>query len=385
MARTNFKHQIHDEEHNHLLLYIIRLVRSGLTAKQVIHLLVILGLTISVPQLIGCSEGSGSRTDRSDAGKNQGVPVECLIVRAQPLDNTIYTTGTLMANEEVELRAEISGRVAGVYFEEGRRVRKGDLLLKINDRELKAQLKRKEVEENQASDEEGRKRRLLESQSISQEDYDRALNALRIIQADKEAIESRLAETEIRAPFDGIIGLRYISDGGYVTPSHLIASLQDVNTMKVEFSASEKHVGQLRNGTEVTVRVGESTTGYRGTVYAVESKIDSGTRTIKARARIPNADGPLIPGSFAKVEITLERFPDAIVVPSGAVIPDLSGESVYLCRDGKAKFVSVKTGIRTEHGTQIIQGLAVNDTLIIAGLLQLTDGKPVQIKAVQSN
>jgi membrane fusion protein (multidrug efflux system) len=373
------------EELMRLLLYIMRLIQPGVKAWQVFRLILIPAMAVSLFQLIGCSEGSGNRTNDSGAGKNPGIPVECLLIRTQTLDNSIYTTGTLLANEEVELRAEISGRVAGVYFEEGKKVRKGDLLLKINDRELRAQLKRKEVEEKQASDEEGRKRKLIDNQSISQEEYDKALNTLRMIQADKEAIESRLAETEIRAPFDGIIGLRYISDGGYVTPSVLIASMQDVNTMKVEFSASEKHVGQIGNGTEVMVRVGELTNSYRGTVYAVESKIDAGTRTIKARARIPNADGPLIPGSFAKVEITLERIPDAIVVPSGAVIPDISGESVYLCRGGKAKLVSVKTGIRTESGTQITQGLAANDTLIVSGLLQLTDGKSVQIKALPSD
>ena len=133
------------------------------------------------------------------------------------------------------------------------------------------------------------------------------------------------------------------------------------------------------------MRVGESDGDRKGTVYAVESMIDPETRTIKARARIPNPDEQLVPGAFAKVEITLEQIPDAIVVPSEAVIPDIAGESVFICENGKARTTPVKSGIRTERGIQIIQGLAPNDTLIVSGILQLTDGKGVQIRALKSN
>jgi len=343
----------------------------------------ILPLLLTLPWLLltGCGN-SGGRTDTPGAARNAGVPIEGLVVKTQPLDNIIFATGTLLAIEEVELRAEISGRVTGVHFEEGSRVKAGDLLLKINDRELQAQLRRKEVEERQAADEEERKRRLWDIKAISQEDYDKALNALRMVQADREAIESRLAETEIRAPFDGVIGLRYISDGGYVTPSVLIASLQNMSTMKVEFSVPEKHISQLKNGTEVVVRVAEASDAYRGTVYAIESKIDPGTRTIKARARVPNPHGRLVPGAFGKIEITLQRIPDAIVVPSGAVVPDLSGEFVYVCRAGKAQVTPVRTGLRTERATQVVEGLTSGDTLIVSGLLQLSDGRPIEIRTL---
>jgi membrane fusion protein (multidrug efflux system) len=186
----------------------------------------------------------------------------------------------------------------------------------------------------------------------------------------------------IKAPFDGVIGLRYVSDGGYVTPNVLIASLQNVSTMKAEFSVPERHINQLTNGAEVLVRVAESNEPHRGVVYAVESKIDPGTRTIKARARVPNPRGRLTPGAFGKVEITLQRIPAAVVVPSGAVVPDLAGEFVYVHRDGKARVTPVQTGLRTERATQIITGLAAGDTLIVSGLLQLSDGRPVDIRTL---
>lgn len=332
-----------------------------------------------------CGGDSSGQVPRKPGGARNSIPVEAVIVQTQPLDNRITTTGTLLANEEVQLRSEISGRVTGVFFEEGKRARKGDLLFKINDRELRAQLKRTEAEEKQATDDEARKRRLFDSKSVSQEEYDKTLNALHMAQADREALEAQLAETEIRAPFDGVVGLRHVSAGGYVTPDILAATMQDIDPMKVEFSVPEKYAALIKNGTPIQVRVGESPEAFDGKVYAVESKIDPGTRTITARGQIPNPTGGLIPGAFAKIEISIENLNDAIVVPSGAVVPDITGESVFVCRDGKAKVISVKTGVRTENGIQITQGLAANDTLIVTGLLQLADGKPVQIKAIQSN
>ncbi len=333
---------------------------------------------------VACGGNSSGQPARKPGGTKNSIPVEAVIVHTQALENKIATTGTLLANEEVELRAEISGRVTGVFFDEGKRVKQGDLLFRINDRELRAQLKRNQAEEKQAVDDEARKEKLFGMKSISQEEYDKALNALHVAQANREALEAQLAETEIKAPFDGVIGLRHVSAGGYVTPDILAATMQDIDPMKVEFSVPEKYAALIKSGTPIQVRVGESTEAFEGKVYAVESKIDPGTRTITARGRIPNPAGSLIPGAFAKIEISLEQIADAIVVPSGAVVPDITGESVFVYRNGKAKAIPVQTGVRTENGIQITQGLAANDTLIVTGMLQLADGKPVQIKSYQA-
>lgn len=342
-------------------------------------------LTASVSYYSGCGSGDDAQAGRGRGSGQNLISVEAVLVQPQLLRNTIFTTGTLLANEEVQLHPEMSGRVIGVYIQEGKHVTKGELLLKINDAELRAELRRKQVEELQASNEEDRRRKLFEIKAISQEEYDKSLNALRIIQAEREAIESQLAETEIRAPFDGIIGLRHVSEGGYVSPSVLIATMQDTDPMKVEFSVPEKYARLLKSGTDINVRVGDDSEGRKGTVYAVESMIDPETRTIKARARTPNSDGQLVPGAFAKVEITLEQIPNAIVVPSEAVIPDIAGETVFVCKGGKARTTPVISGIRTERGIQIIQGLAPNDTLIVSGILQLTDGRGVQVKSLRAN
>jgi membrane fusion protein, multidrug efflux system len=348
----------------------------------------VLGVALAVSSslyLVGCGQGTGKQTNRETGGRSNALSVEAVVIKPQILDNKIFTTGTLLANEEVELRPEISGRVTGVFFQEGSRIAKGALMLKIYDRELQAQHKRKELEEKQASDEERRQRSLYDIKAISQEEYDKTLNTLRMIQADKEVIESQIGKTEIRAPFNGVVGLRYVSEGGYVSPNMLAATMQELDPMKVEFSVPEKYAKQIKSGIEILVRAGDSDEGHKGVIYALETKIDPNTRTIKARGRIPNTEGSLIPGAFAKVEITLAELSDAIVIPSGAVIPELNGEKVFLCVNGKAKPVPIKTGIRTEKGIQIVDGLAVNDTLIVTGLLQLANGKAVQIKTLQGN
>lgn len=347
------------------------------------------GLVLSLSAVLllagGCNKGNSRQTNRDAGAARNQTAVEAQIVMPHNLQNKIVTTGTLLANEEVELRPEISGLVTNIYFEEGKKVRKGELLAKINDRELKAQLRQKEIEEKQAGDLEKRNRELFDINGISQEDYDKFLNALDMIRAEKEAIESRIAETEIIAPFDGVIGLRHLSQGGYATPENLLATMQDIDPMKIEFSVPEKYASKIKDGTEISLLIGDSPEEFKGKVYALESKIDLGTRTIKARAKIPNPKGTLMPGSFAKVEITLEDFPNAIVIPSGAVIPQLSGETVFIVRGGRASSVPVVSGIRTENGVEIISGLNPRDTLIVSGILQLTDGKPVQIQILNSD
>ncbi|TFH64150.1 MAG: efflux RND transporter periplasmic adaptor subunit, partial [Candidatus Zixiibacteriota bacterium] len=190
--------------------------------------------------LAGCGQGTGNQTNRGGSGRSSALSVDAVVIRPQVLENKIFTTGTLLANEEVELRPEISGRVTGVFFQEGSRIAKGALMLKIYDRELQAQHKRKELEEKQASDEERRQRSLYDIKAISQEEYDNTLNTLRMIQADKEVIESQIGKTEIKAPFNGVVGLRYISEGGFVSPNMLVATMQVLDPMKVEFSVPEQ-------------------------------------------------------------------------------------------------------------------------------------------------
>jgi membrane fusion protein, multidrug efflux system len=338
-------------------------------------------IIILLSGLVSCK----SKTNNAGAKPSGGMPataVEAIVVQPQVLDRKINVTGSIIANEEVELRSEASGKVTGIYFTEGSRVSKGQLLVKINDSDLQAQLKKLVLQDTLISRDEYRKKKLLEMNAVSKEEYDNVLTQLQSIRAEKEYVLSQIQKTEVRAPFDGQIGLRNISEGGFVSSSFLIATMQQVNPVKVEFSVPERYREYLKNGTTIHFTVTGSEDIFKGTVYAVESKIDPVTRTVKVRARGENDKNQLVPGAFAKVELTLEKVNNAIVVPAQAVVPELTGQKVFLIKNGNAKNSKVELGIRTDKDIEILSGVNAGDTLAITGLLQLREGANVNTKIV---
>ena len=337
-------------------------------------IVVILALLI-IPKL---GSAGNSADPRGFAGAGP-VPVKAHILKPQRLDNNVITTGTLLANESVELKSETAGKVVKILFKEGSRVNKGDLLLKINDEELQAQLLGAKSALNLAEDNMARAKKLLEKQGISQQDYDAAANDLNVKKANLDLVKAQLDKTEIKAPFEGIIGLKYVSEGSFINSSTVIASLQDIDPVKIDFSIPEKYAGFVHIGDKIKFSVAGSGNSYSGTVFAIEPKIDETTRTLKIRAISPNTRGEILPGAFADVTLILKEIPDALMVPTQAIIPILKGQKVYLCRNGVVAQVEVKTGIRTDTEVQITEGLSPKDTVITTGILQLAPGMPVKI------
>ena len=329
---------------------------------------------------------TGSCKEKPKAGpvaggrKSGPVAVEVLVIKPDTLMNRIYTTGTLLPNEKVELRNEVSGRITGIFFEEGSEVRQGTLLLKINDQDLQAQLNKNSVQEKMARDDEHRKKQLLEIKAISQEEYDLAENTLKSVQAERQLLEAQLAKTQIFAPLSGKIGLRNVSPGSFITSNTLIATLLQVNPIKVEFSVPEKYTRLVKSGMPVSFGMDYSQEVFTGRIYAVESGIDELTRTVKVRATCSNQGGKLVPGTFARITVVLEEIPDAITIPSEAMVGDIAGNKVFLVKGGKSVSVPVFAGIRTEKDVQIISGLKPGDSLITTGLLQVSDGTSVIVR-----
>lgn len=311
------------------------------------------------------------------------LPVNALVVTNKNLENTIRVTGTIIANESVDLKSEISGKVSKIYFREGQRVKKGDLLLKINDDDLRANLEKLKYTKKLYEDSEYRQRKLLEREAISQEEYDQALNLLNTTSAEIKLQEVQISKSEIRAPFDGIIGLRSISEGSYITPSSQIANLYNIEPVKIEFSVAEKYSGMINVGDKVRFSTESAPEVFTGNVYAIEPQIDQSTRTLKIRAIAPNREHKLLPGHFARIELVLESMPDAIMVPTESLIPELSGHKLYVARKGKAEAVNVKTGIRTDREVQILEGIVRSDTVLTSGLLQLRPGMEVSLNILK--
>lgn len=318
------------------------------------------------------------------AQRSQGpLSVTAHVAAPQLLQERVLTTGTLRANEEVQLAAEASGKVTSVLFREGAFVERGQLLLKINDAELIAERERIRSRIGLAQQQVERHQALLEKGGVSQEEFDLTQNELRVLEAELALNEARIAKTEVRAPFSGRLGLRHVSEGSYITPQARIASLQDVTPIKIDFSLPEKYAGLVGAGSILQFSVVGSPVRFEGTVYAVEPRIDENTRTLQIRATSPNSDGRLTPGAFADIELVLAEHEGALSVPSVAVVPELGGKKVFLAKNGVVEERSVETGIRTESVVQIISGVTEGDTVLTSGLQLARTGMPVDV-AVQS-
>lgn len=315
--------------------------------------------------------------------KNQAVPVSAVIAKTATLDNKVYASGTVLANEEVELRPEASGKILQINFREGSHVSKGDLLIKINDADLHAQLAKLHLQSKLSAEQEARQKKLLDIQGISREEYDIALSQLNSLKADEEYTQAQIAKTELRAPFEGLIGLKNVSVGSYVSPSQTIAWLQQIDPVKIDFSIPEKYASMIHHHDQINFTASNSTENFKGEVYAVQPRIDIATRTLQVRALSPNKEGKIIPGAFVKIELVLKEINDAILVPTEAIVPVLKGKNVFLFRNGVAEPQKVETGIRTDAGIQVIEGINTGDTIITSGIMQLRRGMSVKLTDVQ--
>ncbi len=311
-----------------------------------------------------------------------GLPVTAKVLHTERIDNRISATGTVLANEEVEIRSEISGKIVRIAFLEGSKVNKGQLLVKIDDAELQANFLRAQYQRKLADDEEYRMRMQLKIEAVSQRDYDQSLNALNLAKAGEQLLKAQTDKTELRAPFAGVIGLKYVSEGALVSPSARITTLQMVTPVKVDFTIPGKYAGWVKPGTPITFTVQGLDQAQAAKVYAVDPKIDPDTRTLHLRALCPNQAGSVLPGSFANIEVPLQVIDAAIMVPTEALSADAKGPKVFLYKAGKAEPHSVQAGLRTETMVQLTGGVNVGDTIITSGIIQIRPGAPVTLTAV---
>lgn len=318
------------------------------------------------------------------SSQSKALNVNARIVRPETVTDQIRITGNLIPDEEVALSFETSGKITDIFFQEGSRVKKGELLAKVNDRPLQAELQKLKAQVPLAEDRVFRQKSLLELDAVSKEAYEQVSTELEKLHADIALVEARIAQTELRAPFDGTIGLRFVSEGAYATPSTMVAVLTKTIPMKLEFSVSERYAGSVRAGTQITFTLPNDLNTYGAQVYAVETGVTLSTRTMKVRARYPNYQDKLIPNSTATILIKLHEVEDALTVPNQAVIKEMGRDIAYLYKNGKAQLVELTliTDLRTESVTPVAEGLQVGDTLITTGVMQLRDGLPVKLEQI---
>lgn len=322
--------------------------------------------------------GCNNKKQEDPPGKMRGggrgqmdVRADAFLVHKVTLTEKIEIPGTLVANEATDIHPEISGRITYLNINEGKFVSKGTLLAKLYDGDLQATLNKLQVQLQIAEQNEQRSSQLLKIQGISQQDYDASLLNVNNIKADIEVTKASITKTEIRAPFNGKLGLKMVSSGAFVSPSVTLTNITQLNQMKIDFTVPEKYSPQIKMGQPLNFSVAGSDKVYKAKVSATQSSVTETTRSLMVRAIVLGNESDLIPGKFAKVSLDFPPNTNAITVPSQAIIPEARGKKVYLYNNGIAKYVDVTTGFRDSTNVEILEGLKAGDTILITGLLSL--------------
>lgn len=330
------------------------------------------------------------KTGQGGGSQRPAVRAQAITVATTTLLDNIEIPGTIVASETTEIHPEVAGLITGIYFKEGTYVNRGATLFKLNNADLQAQLRKLQVQAKIATQNESRSAELLKIGGISRQDYEATQLQTSNTGADIAIIQTQIAKTVIRAPFSGKVGFRMVSVGAYVSPASIMTTISQTNNLKIEFTVPEKYISQIKNGQFINFTVEGATKKYTARTVATESTISENTRTLLVRALIQGDAGGLTPGGFAKVTLNFAPDPNAIMIPTQAIIPQARGKKVYLYNNGVAKFVDVETGIRDSATVQITKGLKVGDTVLLTGLLSLRpeakvvlsslNNKPVQQK-----
>ena len=316
---------------------------------------------------------------KSGAAKPPPMKVDGYIVRPEPFQENIEVPGNIVPNEMAEIHPEVSGRIVQLNVAEGKYVGKGTVLAKLYDGDLRAQLNKVQIQLALAQKTEDRQAQLLKIQGISQQDYDISLLQVNSLRADIGILQTSISKTVVRAPFSGKLGLKNISPGSYVSPASVIAIINQTDRLKLDFTVPEKYIDQIKTGQLVTFTFEGSNKQLGAKVIATESNITENTRSLTVRAAVMGSDPGLLPGSFAKVMLSFDPDPNALLIPTQAILPQARGKKVILYKGGTAIFADVTTGVRDSAKVQITDGLKAGDTVVVTGLLSVRPEAKIQI------
>jgi membrane fusion protein (multidrug efflux system) len=349
-----------------------------LKARTIVGLFVIAAVAAGGYYWYLHARGTATETGTA-APMDFAIPVEAAKVKQEALVRSIVAVGSLLANEQVMLQPEFSGKVVTIHFKEGQKVNKGDLLVTLDDSIYRAELNQADARLKLSQANTKRVNELRKKGLSNEQEEDQAVSELGVNRASRALARTRLQKMAIHAPFDGTIGLRSISEGDYLTSGQDIVILVNSNPIKLEFRIPEVYLSEVAIGQKVDVRVdafrGET---FTGEVYAIAPEVDVNGRSFMVRAQIPNHAGRLVPGLFAQVELELERKENALLIPEAALMPAGDKQYVYRIDDGKAVRTEVGLGMREGDRVEIISGLDPGAQVVTAGQMKIMDGSKVQ-------
>lgn len=358
---------------------MIKSLPKGSLRWSIVLIIVCCGIYLAYNTFVPQENEELTQTPTPQSRANKVLEVRAQIVKPRDLTDAITISGSLLANEEANLAFETSGKITHIYFSEGQATKSGQLLAKLNDATLQANLKRLQAKLQLTEDRLRRQKALLEKEAVSHEAFQQAEVDLQTLKAEIEQVQAQINQTELRAPFDGTIGLRQVSLGEFVSTSQAVASITATNPIKIEFAVPERYAALLKSGDEITFTVEGDINQRKAEIYATDSKVNTNTRTLCVRAKCENLDGKLIPGRYVQVTITAQKYTQTLAIPAEAIISEMGIDKVYVYRSGVAQPVNIIKGLRTASDVQIINGLEVGDTVITSGIMQLRLGTKVEL------
>lgn len=338
----------------------------------------------SVTLLAVACGGKGKQAGKGGPGSKGPVELDAAVASLSEFSNPIEMSGTILAAEQVLLRPEASGRIVFLSVPEGKVIKAGTLMLKLYDGDLQAQKKKLEAQLRLATNTESRLRQLLDVNGLNRQEYDVALSNKQTLEAELEQTEALIRKTEIRAPFDGVVGLRRVSEGAIVSPADVIASIQQLSKLKVDFQLPELWADNVRTGNQLKLRTATGSV-YEARIEAIEPVLNTANRNLQVRAVLLSGTASLSPGSFVAVTLDVAAGRKSILIPTNSVIPETRFKKVALIRSGKAELVPVETGYRGQGLIEITKGLHPGDTFALNGILYLKPGADVKIRSVKSS
>lgn len=346
------------------------------TMKKLLLTAAALGILLALllPRLLPEDDGQNAASQR------QAPAVRTERLEPRPFESRLIFNGTLRAEQSITLRSELTGKVDAIHFTDGEDVAAGDLLLEIEDDELQAELRSAREQLAFATTNAERLQNLFGSGSVTANERDDAVSQRDVLRAEVARLQARLDKSQIRAPFDGTLGLRQVSQGELIEANTAITTLHTLDRLQVDFSVPERHGSQLGAGTRLALGVAGQDREFEAVVRAVDPQVDPGTRTLIVRADVDNAGRALMPGNYARVEL-VSRQEDALVVPSIAVLQSLDAVSVFTVEDGIAVRHEVETGQRDQQSVEILRGIQAGDEIITSGIQNVREGQPVKVQA----
>lgn len=326
-----------------------------------------------------CKDKNNS-AEKAAANKPKVLTAQAIVTTLSDYAPVYNASGTLLPNESIEIHPEVNGRVTGIFFNEGSKVRKGQLLLQLNDADIAAQIRKLQAQRSLQRTTRERQESLLKIGGISRQEFDATTTDIKSLEADIAMSQASLARLKIVAPFDGTIGLRNVSLGAIVSPATVVASLQQTTPLKMDFAIPDQYRNQLSLGQAIRFTVDGNLDTMQGKIAAIEPGADAMTHTVRTRAMIPNTDGKLTAGSFAHITIPFGTSGQSILIPSQAIIPTTRDKKVAVSRGGKVKMLTVVTGDRTADRVQILSGLQAGDTVLTTALMQVKEGTDINVR-----